>query len=219
MNFKILILFAGFFLFSFLNTIAQNTNDTIYIDEITVKEAKHINKTGLTYTKIDSIKLKNNIENDLASILSSSPIFIKNYGNGSISTASFRGTAASHTQVEWNGININSPMLGQVDFSLIPVFFTDKIELFHGNSSLSHTSGGLGGSVILQNIPDWTNKFNLTAIQEFASFDTYSSFLKIGFGNKKIQSVTRFFYKTSQNDFNALPEERHRRFKTTKCRL
>lgn len=38
-------------------------------------------------------------------------------------------------------MNINNPMLGQVDFSLIPVWFVDQTELYHGGSSLQDGSG------------------------------------------------------------------------------
>ncbi len=53
-----------------------------------------------------------------------------------MATASFRGTAPSHTQVSWNGISISSPMLGMVDFSLIPVYIIDDLTLKHGAASL-----------------------------------------------------------------------------------
>ncbi len=33
-----------------------------------------------------------------------------------MATASMRGTAPSHTKVTWNGMSLNSPMLGMVDF-------------------------------------------------------------------------------------------------------
>ena len=45
----------------------------------------------------------------LSDLLSeNTPVFIKNHGRGALASASFRGTAASHTQVNWNGIKINS---------------------------------------------------------------------------------------------------------------
>lgn len=50
-------------------------------------------------------------------------IYIKSLGTGALSTASFRGTSASQTRVNWNGINITPPLSGTFDFSQIPVFF------------------------------------------------------------------------------------------------
>lgn len=72
-------------------------------------------------------------------------IFIKQYGRATLSTVAFRGTAASHTQVMWNGMRINSPMLGMTDFSMIPSYFVDDATLLHGTSSLNVVGGGLGG--------------------------------------------------------------------------
>jgi len=46
------------------------------------------------------------------------------------------GASASHTMVTWNGININSPMLGQLDFSLIPASFLDEVEVFYCSGSI-----------------------------------------------------------------------------------
>src|SRR5687767_7836804 len=61
-------------------------------------------------------------------------IYFKTYGNGQLSTIAFRGTSASHTAVLWNGMNINSPTLGQTDFSLFPVYLLDDITLQYGAS-------------------------------------------------------------------------------------
>ena len=41
------------------------------------------------------------------------------YKRQTLSTVAFRGTSPSHTQVTWNGMRINNPMLGMTDFSTI----------------------------------------------------------------------------------------------------
>lgn len=46
-------------------------------------------------------------------------------------------------------MRINSPMLGTVDFSMIPAFFIDAATLLHGASSIGVTGGALGGAVVL----------------------------------------------------------------------
>ena len=66
----------------------------------------------------------------VAELLSeNSVIYIKSYGSGGLSTASFRGTGAGHTQLTWNDININNPMVGQFDLSLVPAGFIDDINI------------------------------------------------------------------------------------------
>ena len=92
-------------------------------------------------------------------------IFIKSYGRGTLATASFRGTAPSHTQVQWNGMAVNSPMLGMVDFSLIPSYFIDNATVYHGAGSVGVTGGGLGGAITLQTEAPKQRGFNLNFIQ------------------------------------------------------
>ncbi len=193
------ILIFLLFLFTEQYSYAQ---DTIKINSIIIIENKNLSQKGIIATQIDSIILSENIENNLSEILSkSSNIFIKNYGKGSISTASFRGTSATHTQVIWNNIKLNSPMMGQVNFSAIPIFFIDDITILHGGSSLTENSGALGGIVNIKNKTDWNNKFSIKAIQKVASFGTYASFANISVGTKKMQFKTRVFSENSKNNF------------------
>ena len=108
------------------------------LDTVTIMGKRPFRDIGTTKTVLDTLILRESITNSLADILSqSTSIFIKSYGRGTMATASFRGSSPSHTQVLWNGININSPMLGQVDFSMIPSFFVDDMTLWHGASSVN----------------------------------------------------------------------------------
>ena len=139
---------------------------------------------------------------NLSTILSQhSTIFIKSYGTGSLATSSFRGTTAQHTQVEWNGINLNSPMLGQVDFSQIQVSQFDGLEILYGAAGIARTSGAFGGVIDLVTSPDWNNRFNSSLAQTTASFDTYTTNLKADAGGESFQSHTKFNFTTALNDF------------------
>ena len=91
---------------------------TIDIEEISVSTRRKLSEIGVTKTVLDTVALQQNIVHSLAEVLAqNTPIFIKSYGRGAVATASFRGTSPSHTQVLWNGMKLNSPMLGMVDFS------------------------------------------------------------------------------------------------------
>ena len=82
----------------------------------------------LVARKLDTLVLESKSTSNLSQLLiQHSPVFIKTYGPGGTSTASFRGTTASHTLVLWNGFQLNAPNLGQVDFSTIPVFLADDV--------------------------------------------------------------------------------------------
>ena len=184
---------------------SQGIQDSVFHIQEVVKTADCIFKketAGIKQTEVDTLILMEKQAVSLSELLSeNTPVFIKSHGRGALATASFRGTAPSHTQVTWNGININSPMTGMVDFSLIPVYVIDDMNLKHGASSLSDQSGGLGGSININNKPDWNNKFGLKYRQGIGSYSTYDEFLQIGFGNKIVQSKTRIYHNQSKNDY------------------
>lgn len=109
---------------------------------------------GVQKTTFDSLALKENIALSMADILTfNSSVFVKSYGRATLSTVAFRGTSPSHTQVTWNGMRINNPMLGMTDFSTIPSYFIDQATLLHGTSSVNEIGGGLGGLVKLGTSP------------------------------------------------------------------
>ena len=182
---------------------AQNLADTIQIKEVKVLAKRKVEEAGLKITRPDSVARMATLTTSLAELISEyTPVFIKSYGRGSTATASFRGTAATHTQVLWNGMNLNSPMNGIADFSLLPVFFTDDIYLLHGGSSLVESSGALGGSIHLNNQVNWDTNLEMAALLETSSFQTRKSFLKILFGRERFKSNTRWFYEGSENNFS-----------------
>ena len=144
---------------------AQENDDIkwyLNLPEISIYAERPIKEIGVQQTKMDSIVLKENIALSVADVLTfNSSIFVKNYGRATLSTVSFRGTSASHTQVSWNGMKINNPMLGMTDFSMIPSYFIDDATLLHGTSSVNETGGGLGGSIQLSTKPTKEDGFGL----------------------------------------------------------
>jgi len=92
-------------------------------------------------------------------------------------------------------------MLGMVDFSTIPVYFTDNVSLLHGSGSLSESSGALGGTIKLDNSVNWQNKFSGRLLTGIGSYGTSDEFFQVNGGNRKFQSQTRAFYNYSDNNF------------------
>ncbi len=178
--------------------------DSLMLKEVSVKANRLFDKetAGGKETRVDSLVLSQNLNHTLSEVLSeNTPVFIKSYGRGSMATASFRGTAPSHTQVLWNGISINSPMLGMVDFSLLPVYFIDDLTLKHGGTSIENVSGALGGSISITNQADWNNKLSGRLVTGVGSFSTFEEFGQINVGHERFQSKTRAYYTYSKNDF------------------
>lgn len=172
------------------------------IPEIELFGKRPLKEIGTTQTKMDSITLKENIALSIADVLTfNSPIFVKSYGRATLSTVSFRGTSASHTQVTWNDMKINNPMLGMTDFSTIPSYFIDDASLLHGTSSVNETGGGLGGAVKLSTKPANAEGFGLQYIQGVGSFYSFDEFLRLTYGNDHWQTSTRVVLSTSPNNY------------------
>lgn len=169
---------------------------------VQVTAQRRLVHTGSQRTELDSAALRESIAHSMGDILERhSTLFVKSYGRATESTAEFRGTSPSHTQVLWNGMRINQPMLGTVDLSTIPAFLLDGVELLHGASSLTATSGALGGALVLGSLPPPTQGLSTEVIQGVGSYGTYDSFLRLAMGSPRWSATTRAVFATSRNDF------------------
>ncbi len=185
--------------------LAQGMRDSIFHIrgvEVNAERIFEKEKAGMKESVLDTLVLGEKMTLSLSDLLSeNTPVFIRNHGRGALATASFRGTAPSHTQVKWNGIDINTPMAGMVDFSLIPVYVIDELSLKHGSASIAERSGGIGGAIQIQNIVNWDNQTPFKYIQGIGSYGTLDEFARFKVGNDRIQASTRIYYNYSRNDF------------------
>ncbi len=182
---------------------SQMILDTLNLMEFEVLGSRTLHRETFNKTKIDSISKKEYDHLSLDDLLSAgAPVFIKNYGRGAASSISLRGSGASHTQVLWNGFNINSPMMGQSDLSQIPNFFFDEVSIAYGGGALAHTPGAIGGSVSINSGPSDKKLPVLQVEQLVGSFSTLSTHLSVNLGNEVFQSSSRFLYLDSENDFS-----------------
>ena len=129
--------------------------------------------------------------------------FLKTYGPGTLASSSFRGGSAGQSLVLWNGLPLQSPMLGQLDFSLLPVSFADEIRVRQGGNSSLWGSGAVAGSISLENHFRFTP--SLLFDLEIGSFHSYKPNLQLRLGRKKLKSVTRVLYEKTRNNFPYQP--------------
>ena len=180
------------------------------LKESTVTGLRALRQAGVNRTDFSEKALKENISLSFADVLAyNSSIFVKQHGRASVSTVSFRGTSASHTQVLWNGLRINSPMLGMTDFSLIPSFLMDSAYLLHGSSSLQQTGGGLGGAVVLDSGGRAPEGFGMQYVQGAGSFGTFDEYLRLSWGGKRLSSTTKAYLGTSENRFRYVNRDKN----------
>ena len=102
---------------------------------------------------------------------SSEGIFLKDYGpTASLKTISFRGMAAEHILVLYDGTRLNNFQNGQVDFSLLPMGNIDRIEVVRGGNSALYGADALGGIInIISSRPSETMQIHADA--SLGSFD------------------------------------------------
>lgn len=178
-------------------------NDTLMIKEVVITRRQiGSEQPGFKFYSVDSALIKSYAHYSLNDLLrEATPLFIKEYGPGMAATSSFRGTTAGHTQVAWNGININDPMLGQTDFSLIPAALIDNVMVSFGGASMDLGSGAIGGIINLGTEPDWNNRFTLETSPGTGSFGRYNALTIVSAGTSRFQSVTKVSLSEASNDF------------------
>lgn len=183
--------------------VAQSTGKRAHsLGEVVVTAKRPMKEIGVQKTTFDSLALKENVALSMADVLTfNSSVFVKSYGRATLSTVAFRGTSPSHTQVTWNGMRINNPMLGMTDFSTIPSYFIDQASLLHGTSSVNESGGGLGGLVKLGTLPDVSEGINAQYVQGVGSFKTFDEFARFTYGSDHWQLSTRAVYSSSPNEY------------------
>jgi vitamin B12 transporter len=182
---------------------SQGIGDTIRIGEVIISRGSYSQGLpGFKKISVDSTLLRYNSLLPITETLdNSTQMFFKSYGAGATATTSFRGSGAARTEVSWNGVTLNDPMLGQTDFSLFPGGIAEGIQVSFGAASMMKGYGGIGGLIDLINKPVWKKKTTADINTGIGSFGTFSSLIKLQTGTDHFQSVTRFFSSSSRNDY------------------
>jgi outer membrane cobalamin receptor len=99
----------------------------------------------------------------------------RTYGGfgGASEAIHIRGMGADGSQVFVNGVNVNSPSLGQADVARIPLNNIERIEVVKGSGSLLYGTGAMGGTVSIVTKRPEHNKLDLRADAGFGSEGTY----------------------------------------------
>lgn len=178
-------------------------DETILIGEVEIRaKSDGHNYMGYKAAHIDSSIIVNYNQRTLADLIAeNSIIHIKTYGSGGLASPSFRGTGPGHTQITWNDVNLNNPMVGQFDLSLVPAGFIDDVNIYYGGGSMGINSGGFGGVINLETNPGWDNKEIVYLNPAMGSFGRLSGLVKVKAGSKDFQSVTKAFLRNSVNNF------------------
>lgn len=175
--------------------------DTTYLKEVVVYGLPVTSYA--TGAKVQKIISGENVSTLADGLTGEASLYLKTYGNGQLTTISLRGTNASQTAVLWNGVNINSPTLGQTDFSLIPLFLFDEATLHYGTASSLYGSDAIGGSVMMgQAAPTFGKTFRAGLYQQVGSFGRSATGIKASYGNERLHFRTKVYRAYIRNDFS-----------------
>jgi len=187
--------------------VAQDQQDSIsLLNEVSVSgnfEKQFLPGNNIILPTAKSLSFYNS-ENISEVLKQNSSIYFKEYGNGMLTSISFRGTSANQTAVLWNNFNINSFTLGQTDFSLLPAPAIAEISIIPGSGSSMGGNGAFGGAVLLENPLHFNTAPTLAISQQIGSFGQYNSQLAARGGSRKWAYDTRLYWGTAENDFEVL---------------
>ncbi len=185
------------------NFIAQ-VRDTVSLKPIEIIHYRiQTFSTGKKVLTFDSASKQLFYAQNIGDVISiHSPVFIKNYGPGSISTTSFRGSSSQQSAVFWNGFNIQNNMLGQIDLEPISSNLFNNISLELGPATGAWGSGAIGGSLHLNN----QHKINsgVYAHAQYLNGNTGLNSLSSGFhyGGNKLSLLFRSSVIDNRNNFS-----------------
>lgn len=182
---------------------AQLDSIVFQLETITVSTPKIRQQfIGGLSTRWNTQQLNNISADNVAELLDDeSSVFIKSYGLNSLATSSIRGGSAGHTLVLWNGLPIQSPMLGLLDLSLLPTNSAEEIILQKGGNTALWGSGAIGGTLALNNKSITGRQVVIDVSSAFGSFGAWKPQAKLSLGNGAFQSVTKFSHHQADNDF------------------
>lgn len=185
-----------------------------YGQQIPVDSSKKLNVVEVSASRLTVFSNSNKTEhfdstflsrysiNNLADILTNeSQVFVKSYGLGSLATTSFRGSGASHTALLWNGFNLQSPMNGLVDMSLIPANFMSDIKIQYGGAGALWGTGAVGGSIHLNNSSEYNRGITVATTTSFGSFSDKQQQANLEISKKRFVTSLKIFNHDAKNDF------------------
>lgn len=197
--------FVLFILFIAISIHAQEDSVSFidYGDTLLVEKSR-LPDFGLGHntTHLGKEVLKNYSGRNLAQVLQlESTLFVKNYGPSGISSLSGRGGGASHTAVLWEGFNIQSPMLGQADISLLPAIFVDYVDIQYGGESALFGNSSIGGALHLGTQSTFGKGWHFEGNLHGGSFEDFGQQLKLSYSNTWYAGSIRSFYHNAKNNY------------------
>jgi len=150
----------------------------LYSQSIDTIRVPDVNITSTHSTQDDFITVVNADATQSTTTLldGQSAFFLKSNGPGSSITTSLLGGNASHTSLTLNGIPVTNPLIGQLDFSLLPIFFSQGMTISTGLSPKLSKTGSIAGTVDIDTYRGERPSLTLgTTIKDYGSVESFFS--------------------------------------------
>ena len=183
-------------------SVANAQEPSIALDEVIITDThlKDFTETQTVLHLSDTVIRRNG--HFLTSLLEfNSGIYMKEHGVGGVSSPSFRGTSSQQTAVVWNGININSQLLGQTDFNTVSTRSFESIDIKAGGGSVLYGSGAIGGTVHLNNDLQFGESFKNDLQIYYGADNTLSTAYSVKAASAKWSASAGFSRNSSDNDY------------------
>jgi iron complex outermembrane receptor protein len=178
--------------------------DSLFLEEVHVFG---INEEDYAVaTRIQTVNLEsrwNEGSSSLGNLLSDhSSIFLLEYGaQGQLSSINIRGLGPSRTSLLWNGMEINSFSLGQINYNILPALAFNQVQIQYGSGSALFGNGSLGGSVSVGNNLEGLTSSSVSISQTVASFGTYQTGLSLNYKDSTVKTSLKAYFQDADNDF------------------
>jgi len=184
-------------------TCFAQVGDSIVYPEVQIEAQRISEAIGSSVSETDTLLYKLLQSKGLTQVLEvESFISTRSYQPGGTAIFSVRGSGPQHTQVVWEGVPINDPMLGLTDLSTISLSGISGVRVLYGGAGLTNNSGGIGGTIeLLSTEPRTKDGVDVNLNGYAGSFATYGVSLQLRDRYKKLFGSTSVEYQTSKNDF------------------
>jgi vitamin B12 transporter len=185
-----------------MGTKAHEWQDTVRFNEVT---KVFVQQKEEAFDTLSQQKISLQSQKSIDQLLDREPgFFMKRYGNGMLSSISYRGTNAAQSSLEWNGVAIQSPNTGQNDLSIISM-------LSERQKIILNKSTQIGASINI--LPEFLEKNEVAANVSYTYNTLQSHTIGINFSMRKnwLAFTTDFFSLQSKNQYKyAHPFEKNK---------
>lgn len=182
---------------------SDDDSSIIQLDDIIISATRSpasSNRITASSSIITEDQIKKSTANNLKGILSSSNfVNILDYGTGSLSSVSMRGSTSSQVLILLDGERINSPLSGGVDIDNLPIANIKRIEIIRGGHSAMYGADAVGGIINIITKQPYGSSISLWT--GAGAFSTYSYGMEASEQLKSLSGLISFSNDQSKSDF------------------